>query len=408
MSLLALLVTRSPAPTPALPLDTVRAVASTPIWSRGIATARGGMTWQAPLTLNAPTDRLQVTYQYTGTIAAAVEIDGTVYPFTFNGQARTPTATASTLARSDMLTIPRQDKGTNVRFRVFGADGSTVQAGMPGWQQGITQSTTGDLTVAGSGAIPTNGGIMEGRVGPVSVSGYTSAATVAVAGIGDSIVEGGNDAPYEATNPGGGFFIRGMRAAQIPGSSYGVWATNTPTKPDTDPRFAHGLDNHTHALVEYGTNALTGAKTWQDVAIPLVSFWTWLAAKGLKVAQTTLIPKTWGDPSTVEGQTVAGADSEARRLAFNAWLRDGAPLDAAGAPATVGASGAKRMGDTGHPLGWVVDTDATVSAVKADGSVVFAVDPVAGALVSDGTHPSAAGHARMASAVAAWAGSLTA
>lgn len=408
--LLSKQVSPAPDPEPGVALNTLRAVAYGPRWSRSTVTPSTDTTYQAPITLAAPVERVQVSYQHTGTLAAALEVGGAVYPFTFGGNARASVST-STRTVSDMLTIPRQPAGVTVRIRTFLAAGASAQVGAAG-QGGPRQYAAGDLTLTGSPAVTVNKGIQDSRLTPIILKGYTAADRISVAGIGDSIMEGGTDDGYEniynPSKPGGGFFSRALREAGVAGSCYGVWADNTPSNPGTDPRFGDDLKHHTHAVCEYGTNALygvvvNGGKDWRVLARSNARFWEWLASQGVKCAQTTLVPKTVSTDgfTTVEGQSVATDGTEAIRLSFNAWVRDKCPMSA-GEPVAPGTSGALRAGESGHPLVGVIDTDAACRAFKANGDQVWDVDPGGVRLVVDGTHPAAAGHARMAVPVRDW------
>ena len=103
----------------------------------------------------------------------------------------------------------------------------------------------------------------------------------------------------------------------------------------------------------------------------------------------------------------SGAGTEAVRKAYNAWVKDRAPI-VGGAPVDPGTPGALRAGDAGHPLVAVIDTNAAVAAINSRGEEVFDVDPGGVKLTVDEAHPSPAGHSRMAVPVRQWIESLTA
>lgn len=437
MSLLALLTraqTTPPTgptdPTPApgvidpATLTDLNVVGSVARYSRGTTTVNGDRTWQAPLTLNAPSQELHLLYSSemgggSATIAAAIEHGGNVYPASFAGQARaTISGTGTGQWATGIVTLPAPlPKGTEIRVRTFATSGSKLMQGMAG-QGGPAQSVAGDLTVAGAAPIPVNKGVVTNRITPVAVLGKTTPGVVSVAGIGDSIMEGGADDNYETQviygrPDGGGFFTRAARAAGVPATCYGVWADNFPADPSADRRFG-ALAEHTHGVCEYGTNSLTGIVVnsggdWKVLGRDAVNFWTRTASLGVKLAQTTLTPKvtTTDGYTTVDGMSPSGTQTEKVRKAFNDWIKDRAPI-AGGAPVDPGTPGALRAGDAGHPLVAVIDTNAAVAKINSRGEEVFDVDPGGVKLTADEAHPSPAGHARMAVPVRQWIESLSA
>ena len=349
MSLLALLtrvqVTPPTDPTPGpggidpATLTDLNVVGAVARYSRGAALAAEDRTWQAPLTLNAPVRELHLLYSSDtngnpATIAAAIEHGGKVYPATFAGQARaTISGTGASQWATGVVTLPAPlPKGTEIRVRTFATAGSRIMQGMAG-QGGPAQSAAGDLTTAGAGPIQVNKGVVANRVTPVAMLGKTTPGVVSVAGIGDSIMEGGADDGYETQvvygrPDGGGFFTRAARAAGVPASCYGVWADNFPANPASDRRFG-ALSEHTHGVCEYGTNALSGivinsGGDWKVLARSAIAFWTWVSSLGVKLAQTTLTPKVNSTDgyTTVEGMSPSGAGTEAVRKAYNAWVKD--------------------------------------------------------------------------------------
>lgn len=144
--------------------------------------------------------------------------------------------------------------------------------------------------------------------------------TFSICGAGDSIMDGSAD---RVNNRGYfGMFIEdnklsGNRAA-VPGervSSAVVRWTN---------RWIYSQAS-THVLCEYGTNDIYSGDTLEVVQANSISFWRHHKLMKKKVMQTTIIPRNtssnfWKD---VQGQAVASQESV--RVAFNNWLRAGAP-----------------------------------------------------------------------------------
>lgn len=350
----------------------------------------------------------------TATIGAAVVVGGKLHQAKFGTNARATVIAAATpegrwaTATVD-VTLPA---GTTFVVHTFVEAGGFVMRGAAA-QGGPITATPGDRTVPGSDPIPmTSPHITEAIVGPVAIIGKTRPSTLAVAGLGDSIMEGGADANYG--KGAGGFFYRALRVAGVPGTNFGIWADDFTRDPSVDRRYGGLLPNYTHAVCEYGTNALTGVVVhsggdWKDLGRSAIRFWTWVAGFGVKLAQTTLTPKVKSTDgyTTVDGMSPSGAATEAVRKAYNAWVMDRAPM-ISGAPVDPGTAEALRAGDTGHPLVDIIDTNAAVAATNSRGEEVFDVDPGGVKLTADEAHPSPAGHARMAVPVRQWIESLSA
>ncbi|MDQ4502196.1 hypothetical protein [Sinomonas sp. ASV322] len=141
-------------------------------------------------------------------------------------------------------------------------------------------------------------------------------------------------------------------------------------------------------LSEYAINDMgTGLTTLQATA---VKFWNQCKAAGAaRVLQTTTLPQAASTDgfTTLAGQTPVA--STLTRQAWNAWLRDGAPL-ASGTPAAVGTAdpAAVRAGQSGHPLHAVVEVAQAVEDPAEPGKWRVDKGPIGG----DGTHPNALGH----------------
>lgn len=148
-------------------------------------------------------------------------------------------------------------------------------------------------------------------------------------------------------------------------------------------RYGPDLTPFTIYVCQYGANdmAQTGASQAQ-----YIEHWTWVANQGVKVIQSTVLPHTSGDASTLAGQT-PNAEKEIKRVPFNTWLRDGAPM-VSGAAVAPGTSGALRAGQAGHPLWKVADAAAQVESSLNSGK--WRVDQ--GNISGDGLHPAAKAH----------------
>ena len=153
-----------------------------------------------------------------------------------------------------------------------------------------------------------------------------------------------------------------------------------------------------------GTNDLAAGATWQQVAGYNLSIASDAASRGSRVVQATIIPKTTSTDlwATAGNQTPSAQESV--RVAYNQWLRAGAPI-VAGAAVTAGTSGALLAGAPGHPFWKVIDP---ASLVEVDATNALTVDGgrwlttgAANAPTADGTHPTTAYHIILSAAVSA-------
>lgn len=122
---------------------------------------------------------------------------------------------------------------------------------------------------------------------------------------------------------------------------------------NTTARYGTTLDKYTHLLCEHGANDVSTDQlgTVQSNAI---KYWTMMRDAGIgAIYQTTTLPQTTSTDgfATVENQTPKA--TEPVRLAWNRWLRDGAPT-IAGEAVAVGATGL-RVGQEGHLLKSIYD-----------------------------------------------------
>lgn len=206
--------------------------------------------------------------------------------------------------------------------------------------------------------------------------------------IGDSVTIGqGDDGQFRsswftrALNQGG----PGMRIAATSDTAQ-QYALNHRSRALRYAEFA------THAVVLLGSNDIynvgrTAVQTQTDlvngVYIPL-----WRAGK--TVVACTLKPRNTSTDSwaTLANQTVAA--QEPIRLAFNAWIRDGLPIDSTTLqPVATGTVGALRSGQAGHPVSRWIDTASFVESSPNSGKWI--VNGSANYATADGMHPTPAG-----------------
>ena len=260
---------------------------------------------------------------------------------------------------------------------------------------------TGDLTADGVGIVDHNN---TQRMIPtvVSITGLTRPHAPVVLGIGDSIFESGSG------NPSG--YSLGVRGAGLAFVNAGRWAGSTVAQ--GDPAIG-SLDHFTHVLDEYGFNDLTNEAVTKTMADKLLT-WAWAHGQNaaLKITACTVTPSasstdgwtTLPSQAPDAGTTYGGLTRHQRTVAYNGWLRDGAPILAGvAAPGTTDPA-ALRAGDDGHPLAGYLDIADVIESSRDSG--IFRVDH--GALAVDGVHMNSTAGALIATVVQAWAETLTA
>lgn len=335
------------------------------------------------------------------TIGAAIELNNTIIPLTFHGRKQITISPGATVF-SDPLGID-VPKGTTLRSWTY----IVVPSGQYFPLSDIPQQSSGegnnyaaatgtDLTTAGTASLAGTATGGPYAYGPFSIVGLVTDPDKSVVCIaGDSIFNGVGD---NSANDGG-FAQRALAGnysfQKVPFSGEALSSGWTSANGLNRRRRVSLLSRVgiTHALTDYTVNSLGVASIQQDA----VNAWLILSRIALRgVWQTTLTPQTnstdgW---ATTGGQTIMDSTKETRRVAFNTWLRDGAPINASLAPQVPGSTGAAvlRMGSTGHPLKGVFE--AADLAETARNSGIWK-----SGYTADGTHPSTAGHAALAASI---------
>lgn len=242
-------------------------------------------------------------------------------------------------------------------------------------------NSPGDLTL--SGTVST---AFAFAFGPAAIIGLVPRSTKAYVIIGDSIAYGQGDSALNAGHYSG-LFVRaindtaGWAMLAKPGAQLSDITTSTKRLALID-----GLV--TDVLCNCGTNDFSGGAALATIQSRAITVWTAWALQG-RVHHTTCVPKTTSSDAwvTTANQTVTA--NESVRLAWNAWLRDGAPMSG-GVAVAVGTADAIRVGQAGHPLYRIHDVAA---AVEATGGVWIA------SRTADGIHPNSTAAAAMATAI---------
>lgn len=266
-----------------------------------------------------------------------------------------------------------------------------VTAGQVWWTQGYADGTITSEGGASGNTDKTLSGTISGSYnrpyGPVAIrSRFVPGDTLRIAGFGDSIV----GAVGDSTNLG--WFGRAFGAYQrVRFGMSGEKASAVPGTTGAKRLFASQGCNA--AFLNYGTNDFPAGRTTAQITADLAAGYLARAQRGVAMYTATLVPRTTGTWADTAGQTVTAQESV--RLAVNAWLRDGAPVDATTrvALATGATSNVLRVGAVGHPVKRVYEFADVCETARDSGFWRFP------GFTTDGVHPADAGHAALAAAI---------
>lgn len=214
-----------------------------------------------------------------------------------------------------------------------------------------------------------------------------------VLGIGDSIVEGTGDSYAAADATDGGFGLIGRAVsgthAYISGAMAGDDIETILKSCAKRLSLAHYVKN---IIFEHGVNSIAGGASLGGIKANMLTLWErggQSARSGSRLFQTTITPETnstdsWATLANQTARTNFSISGDGVREQLNDWLRDRAPI-LAGAPAAIGATGAVRAGETGHPLYGVFDVADVLESSRNSGK--WKVDGAAGTYTTDGIHP---------------------
>ncbi len=317
------------------------------------------------------------------------------------------------------------------------APGVEIPANTDFWVRSRLTCTTSDAIPQMNGGVATNGDFAS-NLSTAATSDYTattsgqpaatgfstfavSLVTVipakpmpCVALLGDSITQGTGDQTTDAINTVAGLLPGwGLRALSVGGSGRfrpripavnlsisGETAANVATPTKNSRRLALiDASGATHAFVALGTNDLNLGGTIASLQINLIRIWAQISRRGVKVYANTLTPlapTSTDSYATVANQTPSANDPN--RVAYNNWLRDGAPMDGTltAVPAGTTAVGTLRASQSGHPLAGYMELADSVESSRDSGK--WQVGMV---LTTSPLHPSTNGHIAMANAAAA-------
>lgn len=318
---------------------------------------------------------------------AAVTLNGVTYELRVNGEAVFDvTGTDQTGVITDPL--PEGvviEAGTRGVLRRYSPPGQTV------WTQKNSAPGAalrfGDLTLTGDPPVETQRGAAST---PLAILGRTVPTARSIYLDGDSMM-GPPWARNAATANGLAYTDRAQFGIQI-----------NQFDPLFGGKFIQGAPPWDFFLWGLGTN--NGGMSQPGSYNAAITAMYKYADAGIKGAQTTLAPRASSTDSwaTVESQTPS--QSPDWREAWNAWVRDGTPLDTTTrtyvAPGTTGAT-IKRAGQAGHCLAFPPCDVASAVETTYGGSPAHHVWK-AGKLTNDGTHYTDAGSLAVEGYVTQW------
>ena len=244
----------------------------------------------------------------------------------------------------------------------------------------VDKNVTNETTMATGTRVPMPSAILGLPASPEAVR--------SLALVGDSLNMGYLDAVLDFHQKG--FLARGaeyedVRYRRIPqgGDRLQFWSASNAAK-----RIALA-QTATSVIISLGSNDVANGRTLAQLQADSVATWTALGAKGAKVFQCTITPKTTSTDgwATKANQTPVFAAGGVRDT-YNDWLRTGASTTINGVTVTVGMSG--------HPLTGVIDASP---AVEDTTDSHYWKSP---GWTTDGGHPTAQGYDALALKVRPW------
>jgi hypothetical protein len=341
-------------------------------------------------------------------IRAGVEVSGVTNPVPvyFRG-ARDVTIQPDTLVISDPIAAPHaKDALLALRTQITVTSGqvftyNTITNWVAARGEGVESGTTvTDKTTSGT----ITSGSVYGFAPFAILTDWRPGAKPLVIARGDSINYGYNDTPsawgagpvYQALATNWPFLNLSFIGEQAhdyvsPANGHRAWLRRMLAAVG-----AHIVDN-------YGTNDMQGARTLSQIQADVLTIATWDSYVAPHY-QTTIIPRA----TSTDGFTTLGNQTpfaaEAVRLGYNAWLRDGAPIDATTkAAVAVGTNtnvlrcavydstptvvSAGSGAGSGHPISAVFEWADVVESSRDSGK--WKTNATANFYTPDGTHPKA-------------------
>ena len=244
------------------------------------------------------------------TVKASIEINGVLYPLFFSGK-RSAILEPNAILETDVFNnffSPGQVFYIRTNVQVITSGKFPIGAALNG---DIGEGYVNGLDYTDSGPIGST--YTYGAYFPLGIKGVGGSVVKSVGIIGDSISVGNFD-PY-----GHGYLIRGLSPL------YGIVNVGNAGEnalgflsPASYSRIKI-LENVSHAIVNYGTNDITGGLAFAKTNLQLL--WNYLSSMGVKVYQCTTTPRTTSTDAWATLGNQTSASSESDRKLLNAWIR---------------------------------------------------------------------------------------
>lgn len=304
-------------------------------------------------------------------VRAAFLVGGAVYPVTFRGS-RDATVAPGGYVVSDPLGV--EVTQGDVIYTLIYTSATSWQPNRASYTSSNSGGFAADVDATSTGSTPPTNGAST-LLAPAVVTGVPVATNQrSVATVGDSITAGAGDG-FNGTahvgaldalpRGGGGWLARAFRGktgtVQIaqPGDRAAQFAQVA-----KHFRRAGLLTAATDSVSAYGINDLTDQVGATAVKQALIDSWRVQSKRGLRVWQPTLVPYSTSTDLWLTVANQSPFSQATARVEVNNWIRDGAPMTTAFAPAAIGAGGSTlRAGSPGHPLhAWFEMADSVESA----------------------------------------------
>jgi lysophospholipase L1-like esterase len=341
------------------------------------------------------------TYPIQTILGAAIELNGVTYPCTFSGAAGATMAVGQAQLVADFLPLSVK-AGDVVYIRVL--YDTTTSAGVLGSGRAVTNGTTysydsvnenNQLLLTGVPTTPTGAqGMFQSS--PVMLLGKVPPDSIAVFGIGDSIMDGAHDMTTSSDgNNSSGVGRNAAHIAGLPYCSQAVSGRPLSSASATTNQLTAIAQYHTHCWHQLGTNDLASTN-YAGMVMNYATVWAKLKANlvGRKyVGQLTICPRvsTTDGTTTLANQTpIAGFGSSQLRdqlhFFFNASCQNGLldqVLDSAAAVQSPSdpSKWALRPFSTTFAAAYTSGTTASVNAIPEFGEELIAnaaVTPTSG------------------------------
>lgn len=329
-------------------------------------------------------------------VRAALEIGGVVYPLNFGGK-RDVTIDGGGFATSDRLPVT-VNKGDVIYSRIYTSSTSwwaNKHSVLNNGASGGWTATT-DLTGSGAAAVANVGAW---QLAPMAIVGTCNADGSAVVVFGDSVAHGyadGSDTQGfvgqymdDMARAGGGYLVRGLSGkAGIINAAVSSDSVRFFVVPAGHWKRMHFAQHATTAVIAYGRNDISSLNDHLVVAGNNVAIAQRAKQRGMITIVTTVTPRTTSTDNffTSGNQALATAPMEVIRVAYNSWLRAGAPLNPTTlAPVAVGTAGALVIGQPKHPIDKVWDATSFAESALNSGVWKGAERVVADAAMNSGS-----------------------